>query len=142
MNGSTIKSVIESGKELKLTGNDLHFKHVFKNTKNEKVIVIMNAIFEKYYNLMLDHAITVTLTDEDYFKYRFKPRVMSTDLYGTPELHFLLLRLNHMVSVTQFDVKELRVFSPEIVKILNEITIHEYDNYVDNEVTIIKKLQE
>lgn len=142
MNGSTIKSVIESGKELKLTGNDLHFKHVFKNTKNEKVIVIMNAIFEKYYNLMLDHAITVTLTDEDYFKYRFKPRVMSTDLYGTPELHFLLLRLNHMVSVTQFDVKELRVFSPEIVKILNEITIHEYDNYVDNEVAIIKKLQE
>lgn len=142
MNGSTIKSVIESGKELKLTGNDLHFKHVFKNTKNEKVIVIMNAIFEKYYNLMLDHAITVALTDEDYFKYRFKPRVMSTDLYGTPELHFLLLRLNHMVSVTQFDVKELRVFSPEIVKILNEITIHEYDNYVDNEVAIIKKLQE
>lgn len=142
MNGSTIKSVIEAGKELKLTGNDLHFKHVFKNTKNENIVVIMNAIFERYYNLMLDHSVLVTLTDDDYFKYRFKPRVMSTDLYGTPELHFLLLRLNHMVSVTQFDVKELRVFSPDIVNILNEITIHEYDNYVDNEVSVIKKLQE
>lgn len=142
MNGSTIQSVIEAGKELKLTGNDLHFKHAFTNTKGDKVVVIMNAIFERYYNLMLDYAVDIELTNEDYFKYRFKPRVMSTDLYGTPELHFLLLRLNNMVSVTQFDVKELKVFSPDIVNVLNEISIHEYDNYVDNELEIIKKIKE
>lgn len=139
---STIQSIIEAGRELKITGNDLHFKHVVTNTKGEKSVVLMNAIFEKYYSLMLDHSVLVELTDVEYHKYRYKPRVMSTDLYGTPELHFLLLRLNHLVSVTEFDLKELRVFEQDIVGILNEIIIHENDNYIDNEVSVIKKLYE
>lgn len=142
MSGSTIQSIIDDGKELKITGNDLHFKHVVTNTKGEKYVVLMNALFEKYYNLMLDHSTLVELTDEEYHKYRYKPRVMSTDLYGTPELHFLLLRVNHLVSVTEFDLKIMRVFEQDIVGILNEIIIHENENYIDNEVSVIKKLYE
>lgn len=139
---STIQSVIEGGKELKITGNDLHFKHVVANTKGEKYVVLMNAIFEKYYSLMLEHSVVVELTDEEYHKYRYKPRVMSTDLYGTPELHFLLLRVNHLVSITEFDLKVMRVFEQDIVSILNEIIIHENDNYIDNELNVVKKLYE
>lgn len=142
MSGSTIQSIIDDGKELKITGNDLHFKHVVTNTKGEKYVVLMNALFEKYYSLMLDHSTLVELTDEEYHKYRYKPRVMSTDLYGTPELHFLLLRVNHLVSVTEFDLKIMRVFEQDIVGILNEIIIHENENYIDNEVSVIKKLYE
>lgn len=142
MSGSTIQSIIDDGKELKITGNDLHFKHVVTNTKGEKYVVLMNALFEKYYSLMLDHSTLVELTDEEYHKYRYKPRVMSTDLYGTPELHFLLLRVNHLVSVTEFDLKVMRVFEQDIVGILNEIIIHENENYIDNEVSVVKKLYE
>lgn len=142
MNTSTIKSMIEAGKGMQNTANDFHFKHVIENSKGEKFIVNMNALFEKYYSLMLDNAVMVTLSNEDYHKYRYKPKIMSLDLYGTTELYFLLLRLNNMVSVTQFDRTELKVFDQSIVKILNEISIHEYENFVDNDLEVIRKINE
>ena len=139
-NNSTIQSTIDYGKELTITSVDLHYKTVVENTKGEKIIVNINALFEKYYGMLLDTVETVTLTGDEYYKYRFKPRLLSNDLYGTPELHFILLRLNNMCSITEFDKQEIKVFGTELVSLLNEIIIHEYENYVNNEVSVIKEI--
>lgn len=139
-NNSTIKSLVDYGKQLTITSVDLHTKAVVTNTKGEKIIVNMNALFERYYDILLDTVETVVLTDEEYMKYRFKPKLLSNDLYGTPELHFILLRLNNMCSVTEFDTNEIKVFGTGLVTTLNEIMIKEYDNYIDNELSIIKEI--
>lgn len=139
-NNSTIKSLVEYGKELTITSVDLHYKTVITNTKGEKIIVNINALFEKYYEMLLDTVETVELTGDEYYKYRYKPRVLSNDLYGTPELHFMLLRLNNMCSITEFDKTEIKVFGTGLVSLLNEIMIHEYDDYVNNELSIIKEI--
>lgn len=139
-NNSTIKSLINYGKQLTITSVDLHTKTVIENTKGEKFIVNMNALFERYYDILLDTVETVTLTETEYLKYRFKPKLLSNDLYGTPELHFMLLRLNNMCSVTEFDTMTLKVFGTGLVSTLNEIMIKESDNYIDNEMSIIKEI--
>lgn len=139
-NNSTIQSTIDYGKELTITSVDLHYKTVITNSKGEKLIVNMNGIFEKYYELLLDTVETIVLTGEEYTKYRYKPRLLSNELYGTPELHFMLLRLNNMCSVTEFNKQEIKVFGTKLVGLLNEIIIQEYENYVNNEVSIIKEI--
>lgn len=142
MNNSTIQEIIEAGKRAALTTDELSLKTIVTNSSDEKFIVNLTPVFEKYYELLTDYAVTVRLTEEEYLRYRFKPRLLSKDLYGTYDLHYLLLKLNHITSVIYFDYTELRVFTPEIVSLLNEIKILEFDNYTENQMEIIKGIHE
>lgn len=142
INKSTIQSIINEGKETKLTTHDLSYKKVISNSIGGKFIVNMSNIFDRYYDILKDHVVIAELSEADYLKYRFKPKVLSQDLYGTKELHFLLLRLNNITSVTQFDFREVKVFTKSVIKLLNEIVILENDNYIDNELEVIKEINE
>lgn len=141
-NKSTIREVIEAGLELKMTANDLCFKEVVTNSSGEMFIINMYNLFEKYYELLLEHTSIVVLSEEEYNRYRFNPKLLSRDLYGNQELYYLLLRLNYIYSIINFDFKELRVFNTNIVSLLNEIMVMESEDYIDNEVSILKKIHE
>ena len=142
MYNSTIKELINNGKHSTLNTDELSLKTIVTNSLNEKFVVNINCVFEKYYELLTDHAVTVTLTNEEYLRYRFKPRMLSKDLYGTYDLHYLLLKLNNITSVICFDFTELKVFKPEIISLLNEIQILEEENRIDNQMNIIKEINE
>ena len=139
---TTIQNIIDHGKHLKINNSELSLKHVMNNSADEKFIINISNLFEKYYELLLDNTVIVVLTDEEYLKYRFKPKVLSHDLYGTMELHYMLLRLNHVYSVTNFDFKEVRVFNTNILSLLNEIMILENEEFIENEVNVIKEINE
>lgn len=142
MYNSTIKELINNGKHSTLNTDELSLKTVVTNSLNEKFVVNISCVFEKYYELLTDHAVTVTLTNEEYLRYRFKPRMLSKDLYGTYDLHYLLLKLNNITSVIYFDFTELKVFKPEIISLLNEIQILEEENRIDNQMNVIKEINE
>lgn len=141
-NRSTINNVIEEGLNLKLTIKDLCFKEVITNSSGEMFIINMYNLYEKYYELLLEYTTTVVLTEKEYNKYRFQPKLLAKDLYGNQEIYYLLLRVNHIYSVINFDFTELKVFKPEIVKLLNEIMVMESEDYIDNEMSILKKINE
>lgn len=139
---STIQAVIESGLDNRMTNRELSLKEVLTNSAGEMFVVNMFNLFEKYYELLIDNSIIVVLSDAEYKKYRFNPKKLSEDLYGTKELHYMLLRLNHMYSVIEFDLTEVRVFNRNIVSLLNEIMVLESDEFIENEVDVIKKVNE
>ncbi len=139
---STIREVIENGLELKMTIRELSFKEVITNSKGEMFVINMYNLYEKYYELLLEQTTTVVLSDDEYRKYKFQPKLLALDLYGNQDLYYLLLRVNHIYSVINFDFKELTVFHPSIVKLLNEIMVMESKDYIDNEVSILKKIHE
>lgn len=139
---TTIQNIIDHGKHLKINNSELSLKYVMNNSANEKFIINITNLFEKYYELLLDNTVIVVLTNEEYLKYRFKPKVLSYDLYGTMELHYMLLRLNYVYSVTNFDFKEVRVFNTNILSLLNEIMILENEEFIENAVDVIKEINE
>lgn len=139
---STIKETVELGKELEITSNTLHYKKVITNSNNENFIFSISSIFDKYYELMKERTMTIELTDAEYRKYIYKPKLLSLDLYGTTELDFLLLRLNNMTSCIYFNKQTFKVFDKDITTLLNEIMIHENTNYINNEVDIINKINQ
>lgn len=142
MNISTINELISLGKQLKISSETMSIKEIVINTHDEKFIVNFTSIIDRYYDILLDHTSIVKLNDEEYLRYRYKPKLLSEELYGTQELHSLLLRLNHITSVIQFDFTELRVFNTNIIKLINEIMILEDENYITNEMEIIKEINE
>ena len=141
-NRSTIQSIIDEGKNLKIINRELSLKEIMVNSVGEKFVVNMYNLYEKYYELLLDHTARVVLSEEEQMRYRFNPRLLSKDLYGTIELHYMLLRLNHVYSVINFDFTEVTVFKPSVITLLNEIMVIESENFIENEVSIIKRLNE
>lgn len=141
-NKSTIRDIIENGLELKMTIKDLSFKEVLTNSAGEMFVINMYNLYEKYYELLLEHSIVAVLSDEEYRKYRFQPKRLAKDLYGNQELYYLLLRLNHVYSIINFDFTEVRVFTSEIINLLNEIMIMESEDFIDNEMSVLKKINE
>ena len=141
-NRSTIKSIIDEGKNLKIINRELSLKEIMVNSVGEKIVVNMYNLYEKYYELLLDHTARVVLSEQEQMRYRFNPRLLSKDLYGTIELHYMLLRLNHVYSVINFDFTEVTVFKPSVITLLNEIMVIESENFIENEVSIIKRLNE
>ena len=141
-NKSTIQSIIDEGLDLKMTMNDLCFREVMTNSSGEMFVINMYNLYEKYYELLLEHTTTVTLSDEEYRKYRFQPKRLARDLYGNQDIYYLLLRVNHIYSVINFDFTEMKVFNSNIIQLLNEIIVLESEDYIDNEMTVIKKINE
>jgi hypothetical protein len=141
-NRSTIQSIIDEGKNLKIINRELSLKEIMVNSVGEKIVVNMYNLYEKYYELLLDHTARVVLSEQEQMRYRFNPRLLSKDLYGTIELHYMLLRLNHVYSVINFDFTEVTVFKPSVITLLNEIMVIESENFIENEVSIIKRLNE
>ena len=141
-NRSTIQSIIDEGKNLKIINREFSLKEIMVNSIGEKIVVNMYNLYEKYYELLLEHTARVVLSEEEQMKYRFNPRLLSKDLYGTIELHYMLLRLNHVYSVINFDFTEVTVFKPSVITLLNEIMVIESENFIENEVSIIKRLNE
>lgn len=141
-NKSTIQSIIDEGLDLKMTMNDLCFREVMTNSSGEMFVINMYNLYEKYYELLLEHTTTVTLSDEEYRKYRFQPKRLARDLYGNQDIYYLLLRVNHIYSVINFDFTEMKVFNSNIVQLLNEIIVLESEDYIDNEMTVIRKINE
>jgi len=141
-NKSTIQDVIENGLELKMTIKDLAFKEVITNSSGEMFVVNMYNLYEKYYELLLEHSTIAVLSNEEYKRYRLQPKRLAHDLYGNQDLYYLLLRLNHVYSIINFDFTEVRVFTSEIINLLNEIMVMESEDFIDNEMSVLKKINE
>jgi hypothetical protein len=141
-NKSTIQSIIDEGLEKKMLIKELSLKEVITNSAGEMFVVNIYNLYEKYYELLLEHTSTVVLSDEEYLKYKYQPRRLAQDLYNNQDFYYMLLRLNYIYSVSQFDFKELRVFKPGIVSLLNEILVKESEEYIDNEMAVLKKINE
>ena len=64
------------------------------------------------------------LTEEEQERYKYSPKKLSYDLYGTTELWADLLKLNKCASVAEFEPSFVRVYDPNTFKkYLNEIMI-------------------
>lgn len=81
----------------------------------------------KYCDLLGDN-ITITFTDDEFIKYRYQPKLFCMDYYKTPELWSLLLFINNMTSIVQFNRKTISTFPKTSVDLLAEIlNIHNAD---------------
>lgn len=71
--------------------------------------MISYNIFNDYIDELNDLAVYVTLTNEEYNKYLYRPKILAYDLYGSTELYFLILMLNNICNVKEFNFKRLKL---------------------------------
>lgn len=117
---TTIEEFIESGNGVTLTYFNLSFLDM---VSNGTWVAIRNAVSD-YMDELRNAAVNVELTYEQQLAYFYKPKLLCYDVYGNPELYFIILLMNDMA-----DVKE---FTKPVIKMLKKEHMSELMGYIYN----------
>jgi hypothetical protein len=129
---NTISDLIEYGKSLDISHDKLHFKAKIENSDGSITIINYMSLLDRYMEYLNPVIKTVTLSDAEFSKYKFQPKTLSFEMYGTTELWSLILRINNLTSAAQFTLKTLKLPTTDIFEVLNEIIILEMDEVKKN----------
>lgn len=91
---------------------------------NGNVIQTYNRLYI-YKNIIFRNTVEIKMNKDEYEKFRFRPKLLSQLLYNTTELWYLILYVNDMIDITEFDKEIIRVFHPDKLDLLNSIFIKE-----------------
>lgn len=106
-NTSTIEEFINSGSGITITYYNLSFNDMLSNG----TVVSVHNVISDYLDELKDATVYVSLNQDQQFKYMYKPKLLCSDLYGNPELYFIILLLNDMADVKEFTKPVIRMLS-------------------------------
>ena len=122
---ATIQELIDSVNDMEISYRNLHTNVYIKN-KDDTIKIPYKSIIMEYLPYFKSSVVELKLSPEEVSKYRFKPKKLSYDLYGTTELWSALLELNQLYSIIEFNKEVYKVFEPkEFMTLLNEVLILE-----------------
>jgi hypothetical protein len=119
--------------------NKVTLDNVSIHYKFEGEIVFSTSILRKYENIIKQRLSDYTLFDHQLLR----PEYASFDIYGTTDLWYLLLFVNNMTRPDEFTKREIKVFNPAYLDLLNDIIEKEkklLDNNMSNPEEIERRL--
>lgn len=116
---TTIEQFINSKPDIEIS---YEFLSLYEKINN-KGFITYNVIND-YYNDIKEKALTILLSDELYYKYKFNPERLCREIYGSADLSFIILAINGMASPTEFVKKKIKLlrkseFETLITEIIN-----------------------
>lgn len=97
----------------------------FTQTDDKTLIILDKNLFEIYMRYIRGYVGTFRVSEAEQRYYRFRPQLLSLDVYGTPALDWLILMLNDRECPSKFYLKNT-------VKL---IPVEALDNVYDTIVT-------
>lgn len=102
---TTIEQFIKSEKDVSMTYQKLSFVDTMEDgTEGTTFNVIHDYIDE-----LLDSCINVKLSETEQNAYLYKPKLLCYDIYGNPELYYIILLLNDMADVKEFTKSTIKM---------------------------------
>lgn len=141
INCNTIDKVIKKGKQLEISHDKMHFKASLLDSEGNPIIVNHTSILMKYIDFLQDYIVDVEMTDSEFSRYMFQPRLLSYDLYGTTELWSSILALNNITHSSEFKIQKLKLFKNNIFDAINEILVLENREIKRNKTEIERGLK-
>lgn len=136
----TIPDLVDYEKTLELKHDSLYLKSRIEPTNGDPSFVLnTTAISTKYLDVILKCCVDVELTERELLRYRYQPKLYCYENYGNIELWSLLLKVNNMLSASEFSVRKIKGFDVNtLTRILNEILILEDNRITKNEISLLK----
>lgn len=122
---------VDVGKDVELSFGNMQFK-----ARKENMVTPYQTLIGRFYHILTPYIVTKEYTEKEYWRYYQKPRLLSYDLYGTPELWSGLLYINNMVSTAKFTKQSVKVFTTGIIEALQEIMTIYYDDLEQNRTEV------
>ena len=128
----TVEDFIELGKDI----DDITYKNLAILSKVSPDV--QDPIYYAEHNVIYDYeeefkklSLPCEMTDDEFNKYRFKPKLLAYDLYGATELFFAILYINGICNIKDFDRRNIKLLKKsDMVELLAAIYNAE-QNYIN-----------
>ena len=131
---ANISDLSELGMQLEFANSRFYLKGVATTPDGNKMIVNFLSVIDRHYENMTKFLVDYTMTESEMQMYRYSPKRFCLDKFETMELWALLLQVNNMTSVSQFNRAQIKSFDPSIIKFIEEILIAEEDVLMKNRI--------
>lgn len=89
---------------------------------DKTVIYSSDNVLYTYLKELKSYSIKYTFTEDEYYKYRFRPKLLAYDIYGSTELYFIILALNDMCNIKDFNKRTLNLlYKSDLSDLLSQI---------------------
>lgn len=95
-----------------------------RSLTNPKLVYSINNLIYDYMTEINQLRKTVKVSIEEKIKYQYRPKLLSYDIYGTTELYFMILAMNGMCNLKEFELMDLQFYAltpVDLSNMLNEI---------------------
>lgn len=101
----TLDQFIQAGRMTTVSYNRFSYREAISNGT---IVSILNVIND-YIDEIQENAVNVELNREQYRKYRMKPKLLCFDVYGNTEVYWVIMLMNGIIDVKEFDMKVLKM---------------------------------
>lgn len=117
-----------------------HNSSYFKNVDGQ-IIEDMNIFRDRYYPQLMAYTEEYTISDSDFIKIKYKPKTLSAQLYGSIDYWYILLIVNKMFSIMDFNRKTIRVLTIEGINYIKNVLMKEEAEISQNKSDVLKTLE-
>lgn len=89
--------------------DDISYNNLSFRDKYDNIIYPIKNIIDDYIDELKELVVEVTMSQEEYLKYKYKPKLLANDVYGNGELDFIILRLNDICNMKEFDSQTIKL---------------------------------
>lgn len=90
------------------------------------------TVLSKYHDELSQYVQTVTYTQNEADFYAYNPRLFAYDIYGIPEMWYMVLYANEMHSALQFHNRRVKFHMPQVLTVMDTIRELERPRYDAN----------
>ena len=117
---STVEEFINAGISDEMTYNN--FSILFRSSQQDNIILSANNIIYDYMDEIKPYIVNVSLSEEEYIKYRYKPKLFAYDIYGSTELFFVVMAVNGIYDIKDFNRRNIKaLYKKQLFELLNQM---------------------
>ncbi len=100
----------------------------FTEERERIQFAVGNIVTDDYYPELKAKCVRVHLSDDDIMKYKYRPKMLAYDIYDNTELYYVILRVNDLYNVKDFNLSKKYIYLPS-KKVLKEFLadVHNFD---------------
>lgn len=127
-NTTTIEEFSNMGKDTSITYFNLSF---VDQISNGTWVSALNVVTD-YLPELKSACVNVELTDEQQQAYYYKPKLLCYDVYGNPELYYIILLMNDMADVKEFTKPKVKMLKKSHMSTLLSYIYNAEKEAIDN----------
>lgn len=117
--------------------NSSYFKEI-----DGQILEDYNIFRDRYYKKLMSYTEMMTMTDDEFRKYKYRPKVLSAQLYETVDYWYILLIINGMYSCMDFNKRKIRVLTYEGTRFIKNALMKEEIDISENKTQVQDDLNE
>ena len=143
MSDSTTTSTLESFINYKNLDNNVYYKDlsIFEKSIDGKSVLLSYNILNDYRKEIFDFIIPITLTDEEFQKYQYQPKKLAYDLYGSTEYYYMILFINSMTNVKEFNRRKINLMRAKDMSIILSAIYSSESEYIERTQQLITQIE-